>query len=84
MNLTVGFAVDGALVESHDILSERPRFVTEDVLDLTQLLVQGGGPSLGGGVAASVVHLPVPVDVEAVPEPNDLHTAEQDVDTGTG
>lgn len=73
-NLTVAFAVDGALVENHDILCERPRFVTEDILDLAQLLVQRGGPSLSGGVAASVVHLSVPVDIEAVPQANDLHT----------
>lgn len=77
MSLTVWFAVDGALVEGHDILRERPCFVTENVLDLAQLLVQRGGASLGGGVAPWVVHLPVPVDVEAVPQPDDLHTAEE-------
>lgn len=77
MNFTVAFPVDGALVESHDILGEGPGFVTEDILDLAQLLVQCGGTSLCGGVVASVVHLPVPVDVEAVPQPNDLHAAKR-------
>lgn len=83
MNLTVTFAVDGALVEDHNILGECPCFVTEDVLDLAELLIQRGGTSLGGGVVPRVIHLPVPVNVKAVPQPNDLHTA-KDVDTGIG
>lgn len=73
---TVGFAVDGALVEDHDVLGQCSCFVAEDVLDLTELLVQGGGAGLGGGVAVGVVHLPVPVDVEAVPQTDDLHAEE--------
>lgn len=77
LNLTVRFAVDGALVKGHDVLCERPRFVTEDVLDLAKLLIQRGGTSLGGGVVACVVHLPVPVNVEAVAQPDDLHTVER-------
>lgn len=75
MNPTVSFAADGTLVEGHDVLGERPCFVAEDVLDLAELLVQRGGTSLGGRVVSRVVHLPVPVNVEAVPQPNDLHTA---------
>lgn len=74
-NRTVSFAVDGTLVEGHDVLGERPRFVAEDVLDLAELLVQRGGASFSGRVVLCVVHLPVPVDVVAVPQPNDLHTA---------
>lgn len=75
-NVTVWFAVDGALVEGHDVLGEGPRLVAEDVLDLAELLVQGGGSSLGGRVVVCVVHLLVPFNVEAVPQPDDLHTAE--------
>lgn len=73
MDFTVRFAVDGALVEDHDILGQSSSFVTKDVFNLAQLLVQRGGPSLGGRVAVSMVHLPVPVDVEAVPQANNLH-----------
>lgn len=77
MNRTVGFAIDGALVKGHDVLGEGPRFVTEDILDLAELFVQGGGTSLSGGVASWIVHLPVPVNIEAVPQPNDLHAAKR-------
>ena len=71
--LTVTLPVDGALVESHDVLGERAGLVREDVLDLAQLLVQRGGPGLGRGVAAGMVHLPVPVYVEAVAQADELH-----------
>ena len=71
---TVGLPVDRALVEGHDVLGEGPGLVTEDVLDLAQLLVQCGGPGLCRSVALGVVHLPVPVDVEAVAQTDDLHT----------
>lgn len=43
---TVGISTDGALFELHDVLSQGPGLVWEDVLDLSQLLVQSGGPSL--------------------------------------
>ena len=76
-DVTVADATDGALIEGHDVLRQRSCFVGEDVLDLAELLVQRGGASLGGRVAPCVVHLPVPVDVEAVPQPNELHAAER-------
>lgn len=50
MNLTIRFAVDGTLVETHDVLGECPCFVTEDILDLSKLLIQRGGTSLSRGV----------------------------------
>lgn len=75
MKFTVGFAVDGALVEDHDVLGERSCLVTEDVLDLAELLVQRGGSSLRRRVAVGMIHLPVPVDVEAVPQTDNLHAA---------
>ena len=46
---TVAASGDGALLERHDVLCESSRFVGEDVADLTQLLVQGGGSSLHTG-----------------------------------
>lgn len=73
--LTIAFAINSALVEDHDILGECSSFVTEDVFDLAELFVQSGGTSLSRGVIAGIVHFPVPVDVEAVPQTNDLHTS---------
>lgn len=74
--LTVVFPVDGAPVERHDVLSQSTGLVTEDVFNLTQLLVEGGGPRLRGSVFVRIVHLPVPVYEEAVSETDHLHTEE--------
>lgn len=76
---TVAPAVDGALVEDHDVLGERPRLVGEDVLYLTQLLVQRGSAGLRGRPLLRTEHLLVPVDEVAVAQANDLDTAQ-----GTG
>lgn len=43
---TIIASSDSALLELHDILRQSSCLVGEDVLDLTQLLIQGGGPSL--------------------------------------
>lgn len=43
---TVAAPCDAALLELHDVLRQSARLVGEDVLDLTQLLVQGRSPSL--------------------------------------
>jgi len=56
-------------------LCECASFVGEDVLDLTQLLVQRGRSSPGCGVLGRVVHVTIPVDPETVYEPDHLHTA---------
>lgn len=72
--LTVGFAIDGAPVESHDVLRQGAGLVAEDVFDLAQLLVECGGPRLGRGVVLGVIHLSVPVYEEAVAQTDDLHT----------
>ena len=74
LNLTVALPVDRTLVEDHNVLSECSGLVLEDVFDLTQLLVQRGGPGVGRGVTTGMVHLPVPVDVETVAQTDDLHT----------
>lgn len=51
-----------ALVECHDVLRQRSRLVRENVLDLTQLLVQCRRPRFGVGLRHVIVHLLVPVD----------------------
>ena len=76
---TVAAAVDGALVEDHDVLGEGARLVGEDVLHLAQLLVQGGGAGLGRRPLLHAEHLLVPVDEVAVAQADDLHAAQ-----GTG
>lgn len=45
---------DGALLELHNVLSQGPRLVWEDVLNLAQLLIQGGGSSLQSGAWVEV------------------------------
>lgn len=50
------------LVECHDVLRQCARLVREDVLDLTQLLIQGRRPGFGMCFRFVVVHLLVPVD----------------------
>lgn len=69
-------AIDGALVEDHDVLSERACLVREDVLHLAQLLVQGGGTGLCGRPLLHAEHLLIPVDEVAVAQADDLHTAQ--------
>lgn len=76
---TVAAAVDGALVEDHDVLGEGACLVREDVLHLAQLLVQGGGAGLRGRPLLHAEHLLVPVDEVAVAQADDLHAAQ-----GTG
>lgn len=72
--ITISFPIDGTLVESHNILCESSCLVTKDVFNLTQLLVERGGPGLGRGVIFGIVHLPVPVDEEAVAQADNLYT----------
>lgn len=75
LRCTVGLSIDGALVERHDVLGEGTGLVREDIFDLAQFLVEGGGACLCRCVTAGVVHLPVPVYVKAVTQADDLHTA---------
>ncbi len=72
VQVAVHGAVDGALVEGHDVLGERARLVAEDVLDLAEFFVEGGGARLGGYVAGLVVHLDVPVDPQALDGADEL------------
>ena len=50
-------AGDGALLEFHDVPGERAGLVGEDVLDLSQLLVEIGRPRVGVGLQLLVVQL---------------------------
>lgn len=43
---TIVASSDGTLLELHNILCQCTRLVRKDVLDLTKLLIQGGGSSL--------------------------------------
>lgn len=74
---TIGFPINGALVESHDVLSESSRFVREDVLDLSQLFIEGGGTGLCWRIIQRVIHFTVPVNVEAVAQAYNLYTGEK-------
>lgn len=74
---TIGFPINGALVESHDVLSESSCFVRENVLDLSQLFIEGGGAGLGWRIIQRVIHFTVPVNVEAVAQAYNLHTGEK-------
>ncbi|GFU69894.1 DUF1758 domain-containing protein [Trichonephila clavipes] len=73
-DVPVHLSVDGALVECHDVLCEGAGLVGEDVLDLTQLLVEGGRARFCRSIVGRVVHLLVPVDEQAVKESDYLHT----------
>lgn len=76
---TIAVAIDGTLVEDHDVLGEGAGLVREDILHLTQLLVQGSGAGLCGSALLHAEHLLVPVNEVAVAQADDLHTAQ-----GTG
>ena len=77
IDITVASASDGALVEGHDVLRERARLVREDVLDLSELLVERGGARLGGRLGLLVKHLLVPVDEEGLGQSDDFHAVVQ-------
>lgn len=68
-------AIDGALVEHHDVLGEGARLIREDVLHLAQLFIQSGGTGLCRRLPLHAEHLLVPVDEVAVAQTNDFHTA---------
>lgn len=72
--LTVSLPIYATLFKGHDVLCKGSSLVREDVLDLSQLLVQRGGPGLGSRVLLSVVHLQVPVDEIALAKANHFHT----------
>ena len=49
-------------------------FIGENVLYLSELLIESGGAGSGWRVVVSVVHVLVPVNPPAVGEPDNLHT----------
>lgn len=75
--LTIDVPIDAALFEGHDVLCECACLVGEDVVDLPQLLIERGGPGLGGGVLLGVVHLQVPIDEVTLAEANHFHAVKE-------
>lgn len=76
LSLTIAVAIDGTLVEHHDVLGEGACLIGEDVLHLAQLLIQSGGACLCRGPLLHAEHLLVPVDEIAVAQTDDFHTAQ--------
>lgn len=74
VRLTISISVDGALVEGHDVLSEGSSLVAENILHLTQLLIQRRTPSLSCCVTTTAEHPPVPVNEVTVTQPNHFNT----------
>ena len=56
------------LFELHDVAGERSRLITEDVLDLAQLLVDVGALGACGEVLIIIIHLHVPVHERTLEE----------------
>lgn len=67
-DVAVALAAHRALVEGHDVLGEGAGLVGEYVLNLSELLVEGGGAGAGVRVRRRVIHLLVPVDEERLDE----------------
>jgi hypothetical protein len=72
-HIAVGSASNAALVERHDVLRQRARFVGENVLDLSQLLVERRRASSRIRFALLVQHLFVPIDLERLDKANHLN-----------
>lgn len=72
--LTISLAINAALLEGHDVLRQGSCLVREDVVDLPQLLIEGGGSGLGSSVLLRVIHLQVPVDEVALDKTDHFHT----------
>ncbi len=64
---------NGAATKHHLVLRQRSRLIREDVLDLSEILVDIEGTALEGSIRGSIVHLPVPVDEVDLNELDDLH-----------
>lgn len=65
-------AHDGAAPEHHLVLSQRPRLVREEVLDLAQVLRDVEGPALNGRIGLFVVQVEVIVQEEDLAELHQL------------
>ena len=69
----VGDAADGAAAELHLVAGEGAGLVGKDVLDLAELLDEGGCPAEGGGVRRCVIHVKVEVDELRLLEFDNFH-----------
>lgn len=63
-NVAVSSPSDATLVERHDVLRERSCLIGENILNLSQLLIEGGGSCLGERFGFLVEHLFIPVDLK--------------------
>lgn len=74
--VTVDLAGNAALSEEQSVLCKRPRFITQQVSHLAQLLVQRGVPGLCRSVSRLPVQLQVPADEAAVDGVDHLEPAD--------
>ena len=65
-------SLNGSHFELHDILRQGARLIAENVLDLSELLVQRRRSCHRWRILCRVVHLSIPIDEEGLPEANDL------------
>lgn len=63
---TIEIPINRTLEENHDVLSQGPRFVGENIFNLSKFLIKGSGASLCWCVLWCIKHLPIPVDVVTV------------------
>lgn len=71
-NVPIRSSGNATLVERHDVLCERSRFIGENVLDLTQLLVQRRRSGLRKSFRLLIKHFLVPIDLEWLSKADDL------------
>jgi hypothetical protein len=63
-NVAVRPSANATLVERHDVLRQRARFVGENVLNLAELLVERRGAGFRESFGLLVEHLLVPVNLK--------------------
>ena len=71
--LPIKLFVNGTLIKRHDILRERARLVREDILDLTEFLIERSSACLGRQILLVIVHIDVPIDPQTLYGPYELH-----------
>lgn len=74
--ITVNLSSYAALSEEQTVLSQSPRFVTQQVSHLAELLAQRGVPNLRRAVVLLPVHLQIPANEAALQRVDYLKPAE--------